>query len=215
MSLLSQTNSPLSNTFYWNATSGGGGGGGTNVPSIVAVASNVWWTQQTWIPGSSQEFRPELGGTNTSNGSVIIPAAIRTGLANSNYTTLRIDHVFPILEDQGDVAGGTGRYWQTALAAAGLDVSANMCFPATQFHMILNQSGTGVAPADVGLFLANTGPCFPYSLVLNKSNLNITASSALVEFQLSTTSTSNAKFYLGSATADLSNVCPMVFTLTA
>lgn len=214
MSLMSQTNGPAPGEFYWNGAGGGGGGGG-NVPSIVAMAERVYWTQQSWIALQST-FRPELGGNDTSNGSVVIPAAIVAGLANSNYTTLRIDSTFPILEDQGDLQGGApGRYYQTALAAAGLDVSQALCFPATQFHMILDASGTDGFGTEEGIFLGNSCPAFPFSLVLSKANGNITISSALIEFQLSTTSSSNAKFLLGSMEASLNNICPMVFTLTA
>jgi hypothetical protein len=189
------------------------GGGGGVVASIVAEG-DVYWTQQTFIPsgGNNQSIRLEVAGAGAASGDLSLPAAISTGLSNSNYSTLRIDGVLPIYEDQGDHIGA-GNYFQTALAAAGLDVSGNMSFTATQFHPILSVSGTGITD-DAGLLLANTCFSYPFSLVLTKGNSNITANSTAVTFLLTSTSSSNAKFYSGSAVASANNRCPMVYTLS-
>jgi hypothetical protein len=213
MSLISQTNGPAPNVFYWNASGGGGGGGGSVVPSIVNQSS-VYWSQQTFVPaaGNNQSIRLEVAGTGATNGNINIPATVQAGLSNSNYTTLRIDGVLPVYEDQSDFSG-IGNYFQTALRAAGLDVSQNMCFPATQFHPILSVSGTGIIE-DSGLLLANSCFSYPFSLVLTKGNSNVTANSTAITLLLNSTSSSNAKFYIGSSVASANNVCPMVFTLS-
>lgn len=212
MSLITQTNGPTSNTFYWGTNASGGGGGGSSVPSIVG-RSVAYWTQQTFIPtsGNDQSIRVEVGGTDTSNGNVLIPSAIRTALANSNYNTLRIDGTLPIYEDQGDFAG-IGNYFQTTLTAAATDVGS-YSYPATQFHPIISTSGSGII-ADSGLLLANSCFSYPFSLVLSKTNSNITISSAAVTFTLESTSSSNAKFYIGSAVASSANAAPFTFTLS-
>lgn len=195
-----------------NISNSGGGGGA--VSSIVAQ-SDVYWTQQTFVPaaGNNQSIRLELGGVEAASGNLLLPPAISTGLSNASYTTLRIDGVLPVYEDQGDFSG-IGNYFQTALAAAGTDVSGNMCYPATQFHPILSVSGSGIT-ADSGLLLANSCFSYPFSLVLTKSLSSVTADTTAVTFLLTSTSSSNAKFYCGSSVASGANRCPMVFTLTS
>lgn len=186
---------------------------GGAVSSIIAQGE-VYWTQQTFIPssGNNQSIRLEVGGTGAVSGNLSLPAAISTGLSNSNYSTLRIDGVLPIYEDQGD-GSGVGNYFQTALAAAGTDVSGNMCFPATQFHPILSVSGMGL-PGDSGLLLSNSCFSYPFSLVLTKNASSVTTDTTAVTFLLTSTSSSNSKFYSGSSVASANNICPMVFTLT-
>jgi len=191
-------------------------GSGGSVPTLVSVTGSAYFTQQTFIPTTGNAGSIHLvlaGGGANVNGDLNIPSDIITGLSNSAYTTLRIDGTLPIYERQSGEAGSTGNYYQTQLVAAGSDVSGRPSAPATQFHPIISASGSGLTGTS-GLLLGGSTFSYPFSLVLSKTNVNITASSSTITFKLTSTSSSNAAFYIGGSVASQSNAVPMVFTLS-
>jgi len=192
--------------------------GAPAVETIVAQTSGqMYWTSNSLIPNSSNAGKLELTFTgvasSVSGGHALLPPAIVTGIASGNYNILRIDGTLPLYEDQTDTETAPGQYHQTTLTAAGLDVSANLCFPATQYHAVINASGTGLT-GDAGLLGQSTfGHTF--SLVLAKANSNFTTATSLLKFQLATSSSSNAKFYIAANGQGLiNNNSPLVFTLS-
>jgi len=186
--------------------------------SIVSQTSGqMYWNSNSLIPSGANAGKLELTFTgvasSVSGGHALLPPDIVTGIASGNYNILRIDGTLPLYEDQTDLDGAPGQYHQTSLTAAGLDVSANLCFPATQYHAVINASGSGIS-GDAGLLgLSTFGHNF--SLVLAKANSNFTTATSLLKFQLATSSSSNAKFYVAANGQGLvNNNSPLVFTLS-